>query len=129
MILVDTSVWIAYFRTPAGPVTVHLQELLEEDQVALAVPVKMEILSGSPARDWARLHRVLGALPLYFPSDATWTRMEGWIRQAVSNGERFGVADLLIASLAADRGAALWSLDSDFARMERLGFVRLHAPC
>jgi len=128
MILVDTSVWIAYFRLSEGLLTTHLQKLLDEDQVALAVPVKMEILCGSPAREWARLRRVLGALPLFFPSDSTWTRMEDWIRKAISAGERFGMGDLLIASLAAERDAALWSLDGDFARMYKLGFVRLHAP-
>lgn len=128
MILVDTSVWVAYFRASDRHLTAHLQLLLEEDQVALAVPVKIEILCGSSARESARLRRVLEALPLIIPSNSTWERMEGWIEKAVSKGERFGVADLLIAALAADRGMQLWSLDSDFERMQKLGFVRLHIP-
>lgn len=128
MILVDTSVWIVYFRASDRHLTAHLQALLEEDRVSLAVPVKIEILCGSAARDRARLRRVLEALPLLIPSSSTWERMEGWIEKAVSKGERFGVADLLIAALAADRGMLLWSLDSDFGRMQKLGFVRLHTP-
>jgi predicted nucleic acid-binding protein len=127
MILVDTSVWIAYFRASDRDLTAHLQVLLEEDQVVLPVPVKIEILCGSPARELARLRRLLEALPLIVPSHSTWERMEDWIEIAISEGERFGMADLLIAALAVDRGTALWSLDNDFARMQKLGFVRLHA--
>jgi hypothetical protein len=128
MILVDTSVWVAYFRGTDRQLIAHLQAILEEDQVALAIPVKIEILSGSPAKELLRLRRVLEALPLLIPSKPTWERMEGWIEKAVSKGERFGVADLLIGALAAEGCAPLWSLDTDFARMQKLGFIRVHAP-
>jgi predicted nucleic acid-binding protein len=128
MILVDTSVWIAYFRASDKHLTAHLQAFLEEDQVALAIPVKIEILCGSPPREWTRLRRSLEALPLLMPSNSTWERIERWVEQAVVEGERFGMADLLIAALAVERGAELWSLDSDFTRMQKLDFVRLHTP-
>lgn len=128
MILVDTSVWVAYFRASDRQLTAHLQTLLDEDKVALAIPVKIEILSGSPAGEWARLRRTLSALPLLVPVNSTWERMEGWVGKAVRKGERFGMADLLIAALAVEPEAELWSLDHDFVRMQKLGFVRLHDP-
>jgi predicted nucleic acid-binding protein len=126
MILVDTSVWVDYFRAANRRLTTHLQALLDEDQVVMAAPVKIEILSGSPRREWLRLRRSLEALPLLIPSDSTWERMEGWIEKAVRRGERFGVTDLLIGALAAERDMELWSLDGDFVRMAKLGFIRLH---
>jgi len=43
-------------------------------------------------------------------------------------GERFGIGDLLIAAIAAGREATVRSLDDDFARMARPGFVGLHGP-
>lgn len=128
MILVDSSVWIAYFRASDRHLTAHLQALLEADQVALAIPVKIEILCGSPPGEWIRLRRSLEALPLLIPSNSTWERMEGWVEKAVGKGERFGMADLLIAALAAEHGTELWSLDTDFVRMQKLGLVRLHVP-
>lgn len=128
MILVDTSVWVAYFRGSDANLAAHLRLLLEEDQVALAVPVKIEILDGSSAKELVPLRRVLEALPFLVPSASTWERVEEWVEKAVYKGERFGVGDLLIAALAADRDMALWSLDSDFARMKKLGLIRLHIP-
>ena len=128
MILVDTSVWVAYFRGADSRLVDRLRALLEENQVALALPVRLEILSGAATKELIQLHHVLAALPLLVPSNATWHRVESWIEKAVSKGERFGVADLLVAALAADRDMPLWSLDRDFERMQKLGFIWLYLP-
>jgi predicted nucleic acid-binding protein len=54
-------------------------------------------------------------------------RARGWQRPAGQSGHRSGVGDLLIAALAAESGCALWSLETDFARMARLGLITLAA--
>ncbi len=126
MICVDTSVWISALRSAVGTHARLLRQLLDADQVALPAPVRVEILSGSPLRDLARLRRVFSALPVFFPTGQTWARIDAWIDLSVAAGERFGVADLLIAAIAVDQGAALWSLDEDFQRMVRLKFLQLY---
>ena len=125
MILVDTSVWVAALRR-SGREAEHLAMLLDEDQVLLAGPVRIELLSGASRADRPKLRRDLSALPLVWPSERTWPRLEEWVELAAGAGERFGFADLLIAALAVESGASVWSLDLDLARMARLGMIRLH---
>lgn len=131
MIFVDTSVWVAAFRSATGVEAENLRRLLDLDVVALAAPVRVEILAGASVADRARLRRLLSAIPTFYPTAATWERIESCLDRAAAGGaggQCFGFADLLIGALAAEHGGGLWSLDSDFRRMAGLGLVELFAP-
>ena len=127
MIVVDSSIWIDVHRRPAGRNATTLQQLLDDDIVVLALPVRLELLAGVSRRDRAALARGLSALPLLRPSDETWQIIEGWLAKAADKGFRFGLADWLIAALASEIGALIWSLDDDFAQLEKLKFARLYS--
>lgn len=128
MILVDTSVWVAALRKGDGPEARALTALLDDDRVAMASPVRIEILSGASVQNLTRLRRLLSALPNWMPTAATWQSLEAWVTQAVAAGQTFGVGDLLIAGIGAEHGAEIWSLDGAFPRMAKLGFVQLFTP-
>jgi predicted nucleic acid-binding protein len=127
VIVVDSSVWIDAHRRPAGQTAAILTGLLDADEVALALPVRLELLAGIARRDRAALARGLSALPLLRPSDDTWARIERWVPLAADKGHRFGQADWLIAALADEIGALIWSLDEDFTHLEKLKLARLYA--
>lgn len=126
MIVVDTSVWVASTRAPAGEVAATLRTLIDADEVALALPVRLELMAGVARKDRAAFRRALSALPVVVPTEDTWRTIEDWIEPAASAGHRFAVADLLIAGLAQEIGALVWSLDADFERMASLDLVRLY---
>jgi predicted nucleic acid-binding protein len=126
MIVVDTSVWVAALRSGSGGEAQTLRGLLDADEVLLPVPVKIELLSGTSRRHRARLRSALSSLPLAYPTDDTWALMEEWTDSAVRSGAAFGVGDLLIAAIAHEAGALIWSLDQAFARLQRLRLARLY---
>jgi predicted nucleic acid-binding protein len=104
----------------------HLAALLDQDEVAIPAPVRIEVLSGASRSERNRLRITLSALPILFPGTHTWPRIDEWLDQAGDAGERFGFADLLIAAIAVEHGATLWSKDRDFERMQRIGLLQLH---
>ena len=127
MIVVDTSVWIDVTRRPQSPRAAVFRQLLDGDEVALALPVRLELTSGVRKKDRAAFRRNLSALPVLRPSDDTWRLIESWIDSAADAGFRFSVTDLTIAALARELDALVWALDSDFETMEDLGLVKLYA--
>jgi predicted nucleic acid-binding protein len=128
MIVVDTSVWIAAFRSAATREARVLTDLLDRDEVGLAVAVRLELIAGASRADRPRLRRVLSALPVLYPTDDTWQIMDRWVQRAADAGVRFGIGDLLIGALAAECGALVWSLDSDFGQMESLDLIARYDP-
>ncbi len=125
MILVDTSIWIAARRQPLLAET--LRQLLDADEVTVALPVRLELLAGTAPHQRKEFRRSFSAIPVMYPTDETWKPLADWIAQATDSGERFGLVDLLIASMAAEIGGLVWSLDKDFERMERLKIVSLYS--
>jgi predicted nucleic acid-binding protein len=128
MIVVDTSVWVRSLSAGASAEADTLRALLDSDEACLAVPVRIELLTGASTLDRQRLRRSLSALPVLYPTDETWRLMDGWVDVAGASGQRFGFGDLLIGALARETGSLVWSLDSDFERMSRLGFIDLYEP-
>ena len=128
MIVVDTSVWVRTLRAGASKEADTLRALLDADEASLAVPVRIELLTGASRLDRPRLRRSLSALPILYPSDDTWRLIDGWVDVAGAAGQRFGFGDLLIGALARETGSLVWSLDADFERMSGLGFVDLYEP-
>jgi predicted nucleic acid-binding protein len=105
----------------------HLADLLEADMVAVPVAVRLEVLAGAPKAAVAPLALRFRGTSSLIPERDTWRTVEDWVETSVAAGQRFGILDLLIAAIAHAHRAPLWSLDADFGRMARLGFVQLYA--
>lgn len=126
MIVVDTSVWVAARRQPR--IAEVLRGLIDADEVALARPVRLELWSGVAKQDRKAFLRAYGALPQLVPTEETFEPLPDWIEKAADAGEHFALTDLLIASLTNEIGGLVWSLDTDFEKMERLKLVSLYSP-
>ena len=126
MIVVDTSVWIAATRDPTSDLATILDGLIDADEACLALPVRLELLSGLGARDRQILRRGMAALPVAVPTEGTWNTVERWIEAGGDAGQRFALIDLVIGALSNELTALIWSLDRDFQRMAALGFVHLY---
>ena len=126
MIVVDTSVWVDVMRRPTTERATTFRQLLDADEVALPLPVRLELMAGVGQAQRTALKRGLSGLPLVHPTEETWRTLEAWVAPAADAGLHFSVTDLLIAALAREIAGLVWSLDVAFVNMATLGFVRLY---
>ena len=115
VILVDTSVWVQFFRSAGSPEASIVDTLLSMGLVATCAPIRAEVLSGAPnRREFHRLRDLfVGVAHLELPHDA-WTRIEEHRFALARRGHHASLVDLLIALTAHARQTALWTLDEDF---------------
>lgn len=117
MILVDTSVWIDYFRGVVTPQSDRLDSLLGVDQVLAGDLMLTEVLQGFVSdRDFNQARKLLAAVPV-IPLVG-----EGIAVQAARNFRKLralGITvrktvDTLIATSCIEQGLSLLYSDRDF---------------
>jgi predicted nucleic acid-binding protein len=129
LILVDSSVWIDFLSFRPGPGGQELRRLIEGSApVAITGVVVTEVLQGLQ-RDVKRIEAYLSLFDLLEASGfETYRNAAVLFRLARSKGVSPTTTDALIATIAAENGAEVFSLDRDFARMAPMGAFRLHQP-
>ncbi len=119
MILIDTSVWIEYFRATGSPAATEVRRLLAEqpDHVAMCEPVAMEILSGAIDDSvHGRLERLVNGLPSLAVDGAVDFRTAAHIYRAARRAGQTirSINDCLIAAIAIRHNAVVVHRDADF---------------
>ncbi|MGC1851698.1 MAG: PIN domain-containing protein [Solirubrobacterales bacterium] len=129
MVLPDTSVWIPYFRSASGTEGDRLAVLIEAGEAAICGPVLAELLGGADDAQRVSIADTVGDLPWADLGRAAWRDVGVVARRLRRTGQALPLTDLTIAVAAARAGYALWSLDSDFERIEPvLDGLELYRP-
>ncbi len=128
LVVVDTSVWIAYFRGGDPKVARNLDELIDADVVCILPPIRLELVLGCRKSQRASLVQRIDALHSSAIVESTWTLAEGFAMQLRDRGVTLGGVDALIAAAVSERRARLWSLDGDFDPLFRAKWIRPFRP-
>jgi predicted nucleic acid-binding protein len=128
LILVDTSVWIDFFRPSPGRGGSELRRMIDDvEPFALTGVVVTEILQGI-RRDVHRMERYLSMWEMLEPRGfSTYREASAISRLARSKGISLTTIDTLIAAIALEHHASLFSLDKDFFRIARMTPLRLYS--
>jgi predicted nucleic acid-binding protein len=118
LILVDSSVWIDFLKSSPSNAGKELRRLIEDaEPFALAGVVVTEILQGLK-RDVSRLEAFLSQWDMLEPSGfRTYREAASIWRAARAKGVAFTTIDALIAAIAIEHRATLFTLNRDFARI------------
>ena len=128
MILVDSSVWVDFFSAKPGRAGDALRRMIgDAEPFALTGIVVAEVLQGL-TRDVARIEAFLAQWDLLEGSGfATYREAAAIFRLCRSKGVSLTTTDALIAAIALEHGASVFTLDKDFARMARWTGLKLYA--
>jgi len=121
MILVDSSVWIDFFSSAPGRAGDELRRMITDaEPFALTGVVVTEILQGLK-RDVRRIEQYLSQWELLEPRGfRTYREAAAIFRLARSKGVSLTTIDALIAAIALEHRASVFTLDKDFSRIARL---------
>ena len=127
MILVDSSVWTDFFSSAPGRAGDELRGMIRDaEPFALTGVVVAEILQGL-TRDVRRIEQYLSQWEMLEPRGfRTYREAAAISRLARSRGVRLTTIDALIAAIALEHRAIVFTLDKDFSRIAGLTGLSLH---
>ena len=118
-VLIDTSVWVSYFRKTGGEeVKAAVQEALLENRVATCWTVQAELLVG--ARGWGEFERLnaLFSSLLHIPmGESLWEESSRLGFELRRKGLTVPLPDLLIAQASMVGESELWHADTHYEAM------------
>jgi len=114
--LVDTSVWIDFFKTLDSPFSKYLDQLLEEESVCTTNLIKAEIIPGAKSeKEHNLLYDYFNALPLAPEPDDLWERIIKYQFLLKKKGiHGISIPDLIVITVAIYNKKIIFSKDKHF---------------
>lgn len=119
-VLVDTSVWIDYFRGEADAVR-HLDRLIDQDLVLVSGLILQEVLQGSrDHRAFVRLRGEMETWPYESELPEDFVRAARLFAELRWKGSTVPPSDCLVAAVALRRGVHLFARDAHFEHVAQV---------
>jgi len=125
-VLVDTSVWVDYFRGASPPISEQLDRLLSDAEVCVPKIVLAELLQGAKSdREASVIEDFLEAFTIIDQGPETWIKAGRLSRRLRSRGASIHLIDCYIAMIAEQSNCALFTLDDHFQEIQKALPLRL----
>ena len=128
MILVDTSVWLDFFSSSPSRAGTELRRMIiDAEPFALSGVIVSEILQGL-RRDIDQIEHHLSQWEMLEPVGfSTYREAAAIFRLGRAKGFSLTTIDTLIAAIALDHRAVLFTVDQHFSRVARITRLQLYS--
>jgi len=126
MVLVDSSIWIEYFR--GNRYALPLNDLIDSNNVCLNDLILAELIPSIRRKKEDGLKNLLltvTKIPIAIKWDHIISMQTLNLRNGINN---VGIADLIIVQNAVENNLELYALDKHFALMSELQGIMIHTP-
>ncbi len=128
-ILIDTSIWVEFFRKKNSAVSTKLREYLKLNQACYAGPIFVELYQGAKSQYETGILSELFDTINYVDITRNHYHHAGLVSQrAAREGKVFSTIDMILAVLAHDEDLSIFSLDHHFRDISRYCPISLILP-
>jgi predicted nucleic acid-binding protein len=114
-IIVDTSVWIEYFRNQSAALVGFVTEVVKNRQVCVPRIVLAELMQGAKSeRELSVIGEFMEAFTIIDQTDQTWLNAGRLSYELKRKGKNINLTDCYIAVLAQENDCAVLTLDRHF---------------
>ncbi|MBM3132726.1 MAG: PIN domain-containing protein [Chloroflexi bacterium] len=126
-VLLDTCIWIDYFRKRSG-IYEEVGQLIDSGRVCCSKLILAELIQGARSEKEIEVIKDLTRVfPAIEESPDSWERAGTLSFQLRKSGKSIGLSDCYIATLAMQNGVSVYTRDEHFAEIEsELGVALLH---
>ncbi|MBI2346724.1 MAG: PIN domain-containing protein [Deltaproteobacteria bacterium] len=128
-VILDTSVWVEYFRGGSPTLAVHIERLVAARRLKNLRIITAELLRGafSPS-DRRAIEETVAHIPVIERDDCHWLVVGVLCRRLAKRGVTIPLVDGWIAQATMDARGQLWTLDGDFRAIAKCSPLALYQP-
>ena len=128
-VLIDTSVWIKYFRDKSTNLSKRVDEILSKQEVYVPKIVIAELIQGSKSdREISIIEEFVDAFNIIDQKEDTWIRAGKLSFNLRKKGRTINLTDCYIAVIAQEYDCKILSLDEHFKDIQKALNVHLISP-
>lgn len=119
-ILIDTSVWIEYFRDAAFSFQSQMDKIMESDEVYVPRIVLAELLQGAKSdKELSVIEDFLDAFHIIDQTEDTWIKAGRLSFKLKKQGKSIHLVDCYIAVIAQEHGCKIFTLNRHFDEIQK----------
>jgi predicted nucleic acid-binding protein len=120
-VLIDTSVWIAYFRNTSPELSEKVDELMTYGEVCVPQIVIAELIQGSKSeREIRSIESFVHAFTVLDQTESSWTNAGKLAYNLKKKGKTVNLPDCYIAIIAQEQGCRIYTLDGHFKDIQEI---------
>lgn len=118
-ILVDTSIWIEYFRGTSSQITEKVDRMIDEDEIYIPKIVMAELMQGAKSKkELMVIQDFLSALHVIDQKDDTWIKAGKLSFDLKKKGKKIHLLDCYIAVIARENRCKIFTLNRHFHEIQ-----------
>lgn len=125
-ILIDTSVWIDYFRNKSSTISQKVDKILSEHEVYVPKIVLAELIQGAKSeREISIIEEFVDAFNIIDHKEDTWIKAGKLSYKLKKKGKSLNLTDCYIAVIVQEYNCKIFTFDEHFKEIQKVFGIQI----